>query len=291
MRVLVCLQSILMLLAVSAAQAEPAVTVPMQPYGPYPAVPVMVNGTGPYLFLIDTGANGRARIDSSVVQRLRLPDVGTTTAGTVVSDKTIQLRLTRAELQIGTRRYREVEAISNNYNTVEYLPDIGGILAFDLFKDQLLTLDFCGRRVKIDEGALPPADGRTILDYEDRDGIPYLPITIGDQRVMALLDTGDVRALDLPTAVVRQLYLASFPRPLGRPTVSVVGQTDGVNVATLEDPVVIGAQRFERTEVAFSTKWTVPILGSSLFRDTVLTFDQKNRRIRIERPRRCHANR
>jgi hypothetical protein len=107
--------------------------------------------------------------------------------------------------------------------------------------------------------------------------------------VTALLDTGDVRALDLPVELIRKLYLASYPRLLGRPSVSLAGQSGGVNIVILEDPVVIGTQRFERTEATFSANWTLPILGSSLFRDTVLTFDQKNRRIRIEQPGGCHA--
>ena len=289
MRVSVLLLSILILLNVSAVHAQPAVTVPMQPYGPYPAVNVSVNGAGPYLFLIDTGASGRARIDNGVVRSLRLPDIGSATAGTVVANKTVQVRQVRADLQIGTLRYKGVETTSNNYNTVDYLPNIGGILAFELFKDQLLTLDYCRRRVRIENGALPPANGRTIVDYEDRDGIPYLRLSIGNQRFTALLDTGDVRALDLPIALVRQLYLASYPRLLGRPSVSLAGPTGGVNIVTLEDPVVIGAQRFERPEATFSADWTVPILGSSLFRDTVLTFDQKNRLVSIERRRNCHA--
>src|SRR5690348_11974830 len=256
MRMSVILRAVSLLLTLSSAQAQPPVTVPMQPYGPYPAVPVMVNGAGPYLFLIDTGANGRARIDNSVAQALRLPDAGTATNSTVVANKTIQMRQVRVQLmQIGTRRYRDFEAPSNNYNTVGYLPDIGGILAFDLFKDQLLTLDYCHRRVRIEDGALPPADGRTILTYEDRDGIPYLSIAIGKERVLALLDTGDVRVLDLPITLVRKLYFASFPRPLGRPTVSAAGATEGVDIVTLEDPVVIGAHRFERPEATFSPKW------------------------------------
>ena len=291
MRVAAFLQAILILFAASTARAEPAVTVPMLPYGPYPAVNVTVNGTGPYLFLIDTGANGLARIDASVAQSLHLPDAGTATAGTVVSNRTIQMRQVRADLRIGTRRYQGVEAPSRSYDSVDYLPHIGGILAFGLFRDQLLTLDFCGRRVRIEDGTLPAADGRTIVDYEDRNGIPYLRIAIGNQRAMALLDTGDVRALDLPTALLRQLYLASYPRLLGRPAVSLAGQEGGVNIVTLEDPVVIGAQRFERLEATFSANWTLPILGSSMFRDAVLTFDQTNRRVRIERPRRCRAGR
>src|SRR3954453_3570993 len=41
-----------------------------------PAVRVIVNGQGPFLFLIDTGAGGLARADTSLVGRLSLPRAG-----------------------------------------------------------------------------------------------------------------------------------------------------------------------------------------------------------------------
>jgi hypothetical protein len=40
----------------------------------------MVNGKGPFLFLIDTGGQGQARADVSLVQRLGLSTVGQSTA-------------------------------------------------------------------------------------------------------------------------------------------------------------------------------------------------------------------
>jgi hypothetical protein len=41
--------------------AEPATRVPMTLVGPNPAIEVHVNGKGPFLFLIDTGASGPGR--------------------------------------------------------------------------------------------------------------------------------------------------------------------------------------------------------------------------------------
>lgn len=48
------------------------VELPMRFYGLRPAVEVRVNGQGPFLFLIDTGAAGVARPDVGLVTRLRL---------------------------------------------------------------------------------------------------------------------------------------------------------------------------------------------------------------------------
>jgi hypothetical protein len=83
------LATIILLLGCAGASAPlesasgaslPASSVAMRPFGTQPAVEVWVNGRGPYLFLVDTGASGVARIDSSVATELQLPVVGRTTA-------------------------------------------------------------------------------------------------------------------------------------------------------------------------------------------------------------------
>ncbi|HEY7546176.1 MAG TPA: pepsin/retropepsin-like aspartic protease family protein, partial [Blastocatellia bacterium] len=53
-----------------------AVEVPMLFRGPMPAIEVMVNGKGPFLFAIDTGASGAGRVDASLVEKLALPLTG-----------------------------------------------------------------------------------------------------------------------------------------------------------------------------------------------------------------------
>lgn len=62
-------------------QAEPVVEVPMKYRGSMPAVEVFVNGKGPFLFAIDTGGQGQARADVSLVGTLGLKKVDEVLAG------------------------------------------------------------------------------------------------------------------------------------------------------------------------------------------------------------------
>ena len=57
------------------------VTLPMRRYGHLPAVEVMVDGKGPFLFAIDTGAAGTARIDAALAAKLGLAQVGEARGG------------------------------------------------------------------------------------------------------------------------------------------------------------------------------------------------------------------
>src|SRR5215217_9547950 len=58
--------------AQTAGVKSAVVDVPMLFRGPMPAVEVTVNGQGPFLFAIDTGGGGQARVDSSLVEKLKL---------------------------------------------------------------------------------------------------------------------------------------------------------------------------------------------------------------------------
>ncbi len=59
-----------------SAQKKVIVEVPMSFQGCVPTIQVMVNGKGPFLFLVDTGAAGMVRADTMLVQRLEAPKIG-----------------------------------------------------------------------------------------------------------------------------------------------------------------------------------------------------------------------
>jgi predicted aspartyl protease len=262
-----------------------ATIVALKPFGTQPAVEVLVNGRGPYLFLVDTGASGVARIDSSVVAELRLPRVGEATGVGAMGQQGVLTRVKVETLQVGKETFRELTPLSRSYNVEgEYLPNIGGILALNLFEDRLLTIDFPNRQLRIERGALPAADGRTILEYEPRGNLVYVPIRIGGVALTAEVDTGNDRALDLPTDVIRKLRLRSFPRPLGR--AEGLGATIPLAEVRLADELAIGSHRVAEPLVTFSEGFEHPILGSSFLQDYVVTIDQRNRRLRLVRARR-----
>jgi predicted aspartyl protease len=268
----------------AAVVSAGATRLPLQPMGTQPAVHAYVNDRGPYLFLVDTGASGMARIDSVVAQALGLPAVGEDEArGATVGPAVALRRVAVRSLRVGTREYRNLTPLSRSYNAAgEYLPDIGGILALQLFADSLLTIDFPGRELRIEAGALPPADNDTIFDYREEGGLIRLSFAVDGRRLEALVDTGTDRTLDLPTSVLRTLRLRSAPRPLGQSE----GVTGRVVIAetVLGGDLVLGRHRISNPSVSFSEAFEFPVLGSGFFQDFTVTIDQRNRRIRLVRP-------
>lgn len=265
--------------------AEQRPALPMRFYGTRPAVDTLVNGQGPFLFLIDTGAaSPPARADAALVQKLGLRPYGraesSDAGGAVVGIDRVRLD----RIEVGTLRPTEVDALSRDYGGATYLPRIDGILGLEFFKDVLLVLDYPHGRVAFGGGALPAADGRTVLDYELIEGNPAIRITIGGIERNAILDTGNVRALDVPSSWVKAMRLASAPRAAGS-SVSVSGQTPLREVA-LHAPLIVGMHRIERPVVTFSDDFAEANLGSSFLQDFVVTIDQRNRRVRLARPSR-----
>jgi predicted aspartyl protease len=256
----------------------------MMAYGTQPALQVRGNGKGPFPFLLDTGASGKARIDKSVVEQLKLPKTGVEIATDEAAEAETPLEPVAVDtLELGGLRFRNISALSRGYNVAgEYLPDIGGILAFDLFSGQLLTIDFGKRRIRSCPGELPHADGQTVFNYEERNGVPYISVEIGQMKVSGLIDTGGDRSFDLPTSVVRKLPLAAYPHPVGKAV--VLDKEVGIGEVELDVPVRIGRHIKRRPLVTFSESFDTPIIDASFLHSYALTFDQKNRRVRVERP-------
>lgn len=284
------LSFMLLMLPVVSVAAPSGQVLPMKFYGTRPAVEVMVNQQGPFLFLIDTGAAGPpARADASLVARLALSRTGKTTSsdagGTEASIDKVKLRT----IQVGNWTVGNVEALTRDYNGANYLPHVDGILGFNFFRAKLLTLDYVQRLVIISSGQLPSPDGKTILSYELLDGNPAINVMLGGQAKRALVDTGDIRSIDIPTSWLPAMPLASFPRLAGNS--SSVSGTTPIREVALALPLVIGQHRVEQPSVTFSDDFDVANLGSTLLRGYVITFDQRNRRLKIEEPTRALPDR
>ncbi|MGI8481012.1 MAG: retropepsin-like aspartic protease [Chthoniobacterales bacterium] len=144
--------------------------------GTMPAIEVMVNGKGPFLFGIDTGGQGTARIDSSLIEKLGLKPSGAVLAGdpSEKNPQTLQEVLLQS-VEVAGLRFADVKAVARNFKASPRMAEVDGILTLNLFADYLFTLDYPGKSVRISKGELPPADGAEILNYssgrrDSRDG-------------------------------------------------------------------------------------------------------------------------
>jgi D-alanyl-D-alanine carboxypeptidase len=257
------------------------VDVPMLRSGHLPAVHVRVNGQGPFLFGIDTGGAGTARVDAALAERLGLAKVGEVRAGDPSGQNTRTIPLVAVEsIEVGGARFGGLTAGVRGLGEPSAPGEkLDGILGFGLFAECLLTLDYPGSRVRLALGELPPENGQDVLAYRDRRGIPSVPVRVAGREVQADVDAGSMGGLSLPEAEAAALPLAAPPEVVGR--ARTISNTFEIKAAQLEGDVTIGGYRLVRPRVEFQPLFPVANVGSRVLRDLVVTFDQKNRRLQL----------
>lgn len=258
------------------------VEVPMLFRGPMPAVEVMVNGKGPFIFAIDTGGAGMARVDTSLAERLSLKPTGKVMAGDGTGTNTRSFdTVTLDSITLGDIKFSNVTAMMRNYNQSPNVPQIDGILGFNLFADYLLTLDYPAKRVRIEHGTLPGADGSEILSFDSPSGIPEVDLKVGDVTVKAHIDSGNMGEITVPTSLVEKLPLAGEPVTIGKAR-TVTNEIE-IKQAQLNGAVRFGRFEIRNPKINFAEIFRHANIGSRTLSQFSLTFDQKNRRVRLKR--------
>jgi predicted aspartyl protease len=262
----------------AAAQKKLTIDLPMQFISGRPAVEVMVNGKGPFLFLIDTGADGLARADTSLVKKLNLPIIGKENnddrSGNIQSVNQVRLDT----ITIGSISFQNVTAKSRDYNTT---PRIDGILGFNLFSDYLLTLDYPNKKVRLEQGSLPKPNGKNILSFETPNGTPLVKIRFGKLSAKADIDSGDSEGISLPASLVNKMVLLSQPKIVGKG--KSANSTFEIKEVNLREAFRIGSYEFPEPTVVYTEVFDNINLGSKILREFSFTFDQKNQRVRFVR--------
>jgi hypothetical protein len=263
--------------------ASEAKAIPMQTEGGMPTVEVMVNGQGPFVFGIDTGAQGGSRIDSSLVEKLALKSSGQVqpTDGSGRNPQTAEL-FKLESITIGNLRFSDVTAGSRNFKNSPRPLKIDGILGLSVFSEYLVTLDFPAKVLRVEKGELPKTDGAEILDYKSQDGIPLLELTVGNAKIKAHLDSGNmIGAFVLPTTFVEKLTQASEPVVVGRAR-SASGDME-IKQVRIKEVVRLGRHEFPDATVTYPALSDVGNIGAKTLTQFVVTFDQQHERVRLTR--------
>lgn len=156
--------------------------------------------------------------------------------------------------------------------------EIDGILSFDVFKDFLLTLDYGVREIHLAEGALPEPDGKTVFDAAGRDKRPWLRVVWPSRTRRMLIDSG---AAGTPFALnrLKRYPLTAAPVEIGASVrfTRIEYRTGG----RLDGEARIGPFVFDRPLVEEVPE--TELIGAKIMRHFVWTFDQRNKRVRIDR--------
>jgi hypothetical protein len=268
----------------AGSAAKLPLEIPMRVEGGMPTVEVMVNGKGPFVFGFDTGAQAGPRIDSSLMEKLALKPSGKVQAidpsgRNPQTSATVKLE----SIAIGSLRFADVTAASRNYKNSPRPLNVDGILGLNLFSDYLVTLDFPGKKLRIEKGELPKSDGAEILDYKNDAGIALVELSVGDKKIKAHLDSGNtIGTFVLPTSFVEKLSLASEPTVVGRAR-SASGEME-IKQVRIKEVVRLGRHEFPDATVTYPALSDIGNVGAKTLSQFAVTFDQLHERVRLTRP-------
>jgi len=250
-----------------------------------PTIIAMVNGRGPYRFGVDTGAAGYLRVSPAVATALGLQQVGEARAGDPSGRNPITIPVYRVEsLAFGGLTFTGISSTP--------LPQLGprtarldGIVGIGFFERLLLTIDYGGLRLIAEPGALPPANGRDVVDVTFDRTLISVPLRIGETVHNVHLDTGNTaQPLFFPAETVATLPTRGAPRVIGR--ARTVSQVVEISSVDLDAPVTIGTTRLPVTTVGFPAVAPPGNIGSLALQGMALTVDYANARVRVVPSRR-----
>ena len=153
--------------------------------------------------------------------------------------------------------------------------EIDGILGFPAFRDVLLTLDYPAEEIRVSSGRLPPPDGREIFRAVGSKR-PHLKVDVGGRRVKVLLDSGSTGRFSVRPS--DRLTWSVEPRPVKASVLFANVTVD--EGGRLGDALQVGPLSFEAPIASLARGERVA--GWHVLHHFVLTFDQKNKRIRMQ---------
>ena len=251
---------------VSIAVAQPSPTLPSSPV-PEPSyavptrldravrvlAPVMVNGQGPYRFILDTGAN-RAVLSPRVLEglRLQLAADGPTVAVHGVTGTALLPAVRIDELRAGEMVLARDQNVPVLSQTV--LADADGILGIEGLRSARIDIDFVEDRVSIvkSSGRQAARSGFLTIDVSLRHGgLIVVPGRVGKVRVKAIIDTGAERTLG--NNALRAALLLVSRNGSGELTTRVFGATPEVGQGTslVAPTIFLGEAELRDLEVTF----------------------------------------
>jgi predicted aspartyl protease len=177
--------------------------------------PVYVNGTGPFAFVVDTGASSSV-ISPRLVTLLKLvPNAKRSkllrgiTGSEVVSTVAVQM-ITAGEITLPQRELPVVEA--------RVFADADGIFGADAFAHGCLYVNFAKSQVSILRTSCPRVDDKwEVVRARLRfGGLPVVKARVGGVPVNAIIDTGAERSLGNPALLAASGLQAAVADPATR---------------------------------------------------------------------------
>jgi hypothetical protein len=239
--------------------------------GGYPVVDITVNGR-PFRFALETGG-----AFFGVSARLA-KELGLTVTPAPAESMGPRATTTVDSVQIGGAvLFNQRAVVTEMFDARGW----DGIVSPPLLRDVLYTLDLRNNRLRLERGALPAVDQRTVLAISrtDRGNRIAFPIQLGNDTVHPVLDTQALLDLVIADSIEHVLGLVAPPVSIGQASGPSQG-TFTLRGARVSDRAFVGAIAIDSLPVIFRNR-PGPLVGVAFLEEFVVTVDDVNGRIRF----------
>lgn len=259
----------------------------------YFIIEAMVNGKGPFLFMVDTGSNDTV-LTQSLAEDLQLPFIQKRKFLTHNGYQTVQyykidnIKFGKAELSdYQVKTYTEPSVVTH-FRNQKKLP-IDGILGLGAFYHYLLTFDYANKQIEMASGTLS-AEEEGVIELEDISRTPVISILFKDKNnarlyINCLIDTGFSGYFAMPASVKTLPFKVlkaekTLLRVWGQQYVIKKVQVD-VNVY-LGKKVIVSPIVLYGNDIYGTSNTGFGLVGLYALHPFQLTIDQKNKRVQLK---------
>ena len=276
-RLIVLLLCMLLAVIASYAADQPSSTIkiPFNSDNGVAMVKVMINGKGPYNFIVDTGEEHNGVVSPKIAKELQMPQVGMGGTFDPSNGKKIEGPMFQAAtLQFGGFKAEKIELFGL---------DVGfdGVIGLPIFKEYLCEFHANENLIFLSHGSLPETNRQDIFPYITPDGIPDMEWLIAGKPVRVHLDAGNPGTISFTRAMTAGFNWAAEPVKIGQ--AGTISNTFSIYEGRLKSDLHFGRYVFAQPYVVLSDSGGTHInLGFGFFKlFRSVTFDQKNQRVRF----------
>jgi hypothetical protein len=262
----------------------PLVILPATTMSNYLVIEARWDKRGPYRFLIDTGASVTL-VSPELAARYVAKNAGPVETPLVrvrsaEGETALLSATTLRRLVLGGAEFENVPALI--YDCTELSAHFGlridGILGFPLFRETLLTLDYPRSRVLLEPASPAPMLPGVTVPFNNERKTPIVPVRIGDQTFVALIDSGSDAALSLNPIGLQPEFSV---QPRAGVTVATLSGDREQRIGRIAKPLEIGAYALASPVTDLTEE--LSSLGSGILKHFAVTFDQERSRVTFYR--------